>query len=116
MVRDDARGDRRADDRRGGAIVGQTIAEVVGAEAYAQIETHLERALAGERVTYEYHRTRANGKRVFARSTVVPEKRGEEVVGFFVLSFDITEQRAQQEALIQAQKMEAASRTTSTIC
>ena len=94
------------------AIVGQTIAEVVGAEAYAQIETHLERALAGERVTYEYHRTRANGKRVFARSTVVPEKRGEEVVGFFVLSFDITEQRAQQEALIQAQKMEAVGQLT----
>ncbi|WP_217125270.1 PAS-domain containing protein [Hydrogenophilus thiooxidans] len=94
------------------AIVGQTIAEVVGAEVFAQIETHLERALTGERVTYEYHRTRANGKRVFARSTVVPEKRGDEVVGFFVLSFDISEQRAQQEALIQAQKMEAVGQLT----
>ena len=95
------------------AIVGKTIAEVFGEKAYAQILPHLLKAKEGERVSYEYARTLHGKRTVYARSVVVPELDGTgEVIGFFVLSIDITEQKAHQAALIQAQKMEAVGQLT----
>ena len=95
------------------AIVGCSIEEVFGPEAYAQIKPYLEQAAAGEQVSYEYSRTNASGKPVYARSAVVPEASlSGGVQGFFVLSIDITEQKASQAALIQAQKMEAVGQLT----
>ncbi len=94
-------------------IVGRSIEEVFGPEAYAQIKPYLEQAAAGERVSYEYSRTNAAGKPVHARSAVVPEASlAGGVQGFFVLSIDITEQKASQAAFIQAQKMEAVGQLT----
>ena len=94
-------------------IVGRTVAEVTGPDTYAQIAASLARAHAGETVSYEYARRNAQGRPVHARSTVVPERDGQgTVVGFFVLSIDITEQKAHQNALIQAQKMEAIGQLT----
>ncbi|WP_374495872.1 PAS-domain containing protein [Zoogloea sp.] len=95
------------------AIVGRSIEEVFGPDAYAQIKPHLEQAAAGEQVSYEYSRTNAAGRHVYARSAVVPEASvSGGVQGFFVLSIDITEQKASQAALIQAQKMEAVGQLT----
>ena len=95
------------------AIVGRSIEEVFGPEAYAQIKPYLEQAATGEQVSYEYSRTNAAGKQVYARSALVPEASiAGGVQGFFVLSIDITEQKASQAALIQAQKMEAVGQLT----
>ncbi len=95
------------------SIAGKTIAEVFGASAYAQVRPHLEHAFAGEQVSYEYSRTDPSGRQVYARSAVVPEaSEAGGVQGFFVLSIDITEQKASQAALIQAQKMEAVGQLT----
>jgi len=95
------------------SIVGRSIAEVFGAEAYAQIKPYLDQAGTGEQVSYEYSRTSASGRQVYARSAVVPEASiAGGVQGFFVLSIDITEQKASQAALIQAQKMEAVGQLT----
>lgn len=95
------------------SIVGRSIAEVFGAEAYAQIKPYLDQAGTGEQVSYEYSRISASGRQVYARSAVVPEASiSGGVQGFFVLSIDITEQKASQAALIQAQKMEAVGQLT----
>jgi PAS domain S-box-containing protein len=95
------------------AIIGRSIAEVFGADAFAQIRPHLDRARIGERVSYEYARTLADGRTVYARSVVVPELDADaRTVGFFVMSIDITEQKASQAALVQAQKMEAVGQLT----
>ena len=95
------------------SIRGKTIAEVIGSEAYAQVRPYLEQAHSGEQVSYEYSRTNAAGRQVYARSAVVPEAaESGGVRGFFVLSIDITEQKASQAALIQAQKMEAVGQLT----
>ncbi|THF63961.1 PAS domain S-box protein [Pseudothauera nasutitermitis] len=94
-------------------IVGRSIAEMFGAEAYATIRAHLEQAEQGERVSYEYARKNAEGRTVHARSVVVPDVSLEGgFKGYFVLSIDITEQKASQAALIQAQKMEAIGQLT----
>lgn len=94
-------------------VVGRTIGDIVGEASYEQISPHLKVAKRGERVSYEYARKRAGGRIVHARSVVVPELNAEgAVLGFFVLSIDITEQKASQAALIQAQKMEAVGQLT----
>lgn len=94
-------------------IVGRSIAEVFGPEAYAMIGPHLENASHGERVSYEYSRRNAQGQTVHARSVVVPDVSVEGgFQGYFVLSIDITEQKAHQAALVQAQKMEAVGQLT----
>ncbi|WP_332671037.1 PAS-domain containing protein [Aromatoleum sp.] len=94
-------------------IVGRSITEVFGAELYPLVIDQLKVAVTGERVSYEYSRKLDNGRRVHARSVIVPEVSTErEVVGYFVLSTDITEQKASEAALIQAQKMEAVGQLT----
>lgn len=94
-------------------IVGRSIAEVFGPEAYAAVMPYLEEATNGERVSYEYARKNAEGRTVHARSVVVPDVSVEGgFQGYFVLSIDITEQKANQAALIQAQKMEAVGQLT----
>ena len=95
------------------SIVGKSILEVVGPDAYAQVRPQLEQAYTGEQVSYEYSRINAAGQQVHARSAVVPEaSEAGGVQGFFVLSIDITEQKAGQAVLIQAQKMEAVGQLT----
>ena len=95
------------------SIVGKSILEVVGPDAYAQVRPQLEQAYTGEQVSYEYSRINATGQQVHARSAVVPEaSEAGGVQGFFVLSIDITEQKAGQAVLIQAQKMEAVGQLT----
>lgn len=94
-------------------IVGRSIEEVFGPEIYLQIKPHLDVAQRGERVSYEYARQLEGGKTVYARSVVVPEMAADgRVLGFFVMSIDITEQKASQAALAQAQKMEAVGQLT----
>ncbi len=94
-------------------MVGRSIEEVFGPETYDEIRRHLEEAYKGEPVSYEYARRISDKRTVHARSVVVPEMGAEgQVLGFFVLSIDITEQKASQAALIQAQKMEAVGQLT----
>lgn len=96
-------------------VVGESIDEIIGKRALDSVKHHIAQALSGEQVTYEYAMIR-NGVKVHARSTLVPEFNPEGlVVGCFVLSFDITEQKKLQAALIQAQKMEAIGQLSSGI-
>lgn len=96
-------------------VVGESIDEIIGKRALDSVKHHIAQALSGEQVTYEYAMMR-NGAKVHARSTLVPEFNPEGlVVGCFVLSFDITEQKKLQAALIQAQKMEAIGQLSSGI-
>lgn len=94
------------------SITGRHIVDVFG-EPFEQIRPYLKRAREGEQVSYEYARHCADGRTVYARSVVVPELDGDgHTVGFFVMSIDITEQKANQAALVQAQKMEAVGQLT----
>jgi len=94
-------------------IVGRSIEGVFGPELYPLVGQQLKLAATGERVSYEYSRRLDSGRTVHARSVIVPELSSHgQVVGYFVLSIDITEQKANQAALVQAQKMEAVGQLT----
>ena len=94
-------------------IVGHSTASVLGPLVWPTIRHNVERALSGVQVSYEYSLTRADGRPVFARSTLVPEFSPEgKVLGCFVLALDVTEQKRTQAALVQAQKMEAIGQLT----
>lgn len=96
-------------------VIGNSIHNIIGIRAQDSVKHHIARALSGEQVTYEYAMIR-NGEKVYARSILVPEiDHTGLVVGCFVLSFDISEQKRMQAALVQAQKMEAIGQLSSGI-
>lgn len=96
-------------------VVNNSIHNIIGIRAQDSVKHHIARALSGEQVTYEYAMMR-NGEKVYGRSTLVPEiDTAGLIVGCFVLSFDITEQKRMQAALVQAQKMEAIGQLSSGI-
>ncbi len=87
--------------------------EYLGSSTYAGIRHHVDRALAGHAVSFEYETTIARDRRIIARTTLIPEISADGgVAGCFELTFDITEQRRAQEMLVQAQKMEALGQLT----
>lgn len=90
-------------------ITGRAVREVIGEAAYREVRPHLERALAGGRVTFQVAFS-VNGEMRHAQSTYLPDfDRGGRVRGVFVAAKDIGPQVAAQEALEAAnQRLEAA--------
>ena len=84
-----------------------------GAATDARVRAHVAHALAGQAVTYEYETELVGGRRVDARTSLIPEIGADaSVAGCFELTFDITEQKQAQAMLVQAQKMEALGQLT----
>jgi PAS domain S-box-containing protein len=93
-------------------LIGQHVREVLGSALYADIGPHIERAMAGEAMSFEYATAvnmKQGGSEIrHAHSDLVPELSAQGAVqGIFVLSTDITEQKRAQATLMHAQKMEA---------
>lgn len=81
-------------------LKGRTIAQVLGAEYYEQARPWLEKALKGERVSFESRVTDRHGVQRILQVTYVPELDDQSVVkGAFILALDISEQKQTQAAL-----------------
>jgi PAS domain S-box-containing protein len=95
------------------SMTDRPIARIIGEELAAALDPHISASLAGAEVTYEYSRLGPDGTRQFARSTLLPEITPEgQVIGCFVHSVDITDERRTHNALVLAQKMEAIGQLT----
>jgi diguanylate cyclase (GGDEF)-like protein/PAS domain S-box-containing protein len=90
-------------------ILGRTVREVWGEEYYARFKPNIERALRGERVSYEYAVTEGGVERHVLASYVPDLDGAGRVNGFFVLGSDVTQlAAAQRELAAQQARLEAA--------
>jgi PAS domain S-box-containing protein len=75
-------------------IIGRSLVEVLGEPAYAAIRPYVQRALAGEHVSFETEIPYPNGRPRYVEATYVPKAGDEEYPGGFVaLVSDVTERK-----------------------
>lgn len=82
-------------------LIGRSLSEVYGEATFAGFARHLERALEGERTVYERDMDTRHGP-IHVQSTVVPHLSADEKVeGLYVLTYDVTERKRNEERLRQ---------------
>ncbi|MBK4734841.1 bifunctional diguanylate cyclase/phosphodiesterase [Noviherbaspirillum pedocola] len=79
-------------------LTGKPLASVLRPELYQQLLPYFRRALAGERVTCDNVRYSLAQPRVWS-GTYVPDVRDGEVVGFYVMSQDVTERKRAEKLM-----------------
>ncbi|MGF1640052.1 MAG: PAS domain S-box protein [Rhodospirillales bacterium] len=78
---------------------GRLVKDVLGDENYRAVGAHVERALAGERVQYEYLSRHGNRER-YADVTYIPDIGTDGTVhGFYALVNDVTERKRVEQSL-----------------
>jgi PAS domain S-box-containing protein len=94
-------------------VVGRLVSELMPASEYAQIGGQIDRALGGEWV-HEERRANFPGRppRVIEYDYIPDRAADGSVRGFVALAAEVTERRAMEEHLRQAQKMEAVGQLT----
>jgi two-component system CheB/CheR fusion protein len=85
---------------------GRHVSEVLGASAWATVRPYIERALAGETVTFEQRLVYKSGPARDVRATYVPHFDGEgRVRGFVGMIHDIGEMRDAEQALRRSEHL-----------
>ena len=85
-------------------ILGSTVREFVGEDAWTHIQRRLDRAYAGETVDYEDELPYQQGRR-WVRPVYTPHRDASgRVIGVIVLVTDITERQQAEEALRQSEE------------
>jgi PAS domain S-box-containing protein len=76
-------------------IVGRRVEDVIGAGAYQKVGPYIDRALAGEAVTYQGEVPYLDNGTRFVEATYIPQfDEGQRVVGMVALVSDISERKA----------------------
>ncbi|WP_299707989.1 PAS domain-containing sensor histidine kinase [uncultured Pontibacter sp.] len=96
-------------------LLGRPVRDVIGEKAYSGVKQYIDRALAGERLNYESRMPYREDFVKYIYSSYVPDIRDGEVVGFYTLVHDITEQtiarmkleESEQEARALTEKLAA---------
>ena len=81
------------------ALGGRTVAEVFGAEAYATLQGHIRRVLAGEETEFELPAATGVRERTLQVSLVPQIDADGRVLGFYLLGNDVTPLKRAQEDL-----------------
>jgi PAS domain S-box-containing protein len=95
------------------SIRGRSVREILGEAAWAKIEHHVERVLAGEEVSYEARLVFGPGHTRDVSAAYIPDRdEAGRVRGFVVLVTDVSEMRSTERALRDSERMLAESQAT----
>jgi PAS domain S-box-containing protein len=91
--------------RKRSEIIGQTMAEVLGDQAFEKLRPHVDAALGGSRHSFESEIPYKDGGTRLIRATYTPDVAPDGAVrGIFVLVMDVTEHQATQRALRESEE------------
>ncbi|MGH8176270.1 MAG: PAS domain-containing protein [Steroidobacter sp.] len=94
------------------ALVGRQSSEVFSTDSVASIRPHLEAMKNGKAAQARLTGMRAGAPREWMNYFVPQLSPAGELIGFFVIVYDLTEQKRLEARLLQAQKMEAIGQLT----
>lgn len=80
------------------SLQGKHVRTVLTSEVFDALSPYFDRALAGERSTRDNIRYDEDDGRIW-RSSYIPDVRNGRVVGFFIMSQDVTEQKHKEKSL-----------------
>jgi len=84
------------------------LLDAIGGRAYSHISPHLARTRTGESTTFEYVYRNRTGREIITRNTLIPQmSRDGRVIGTFVLSRDVTDEKETERQLLEAQRLSA---------
>ena len=87
------------------SVIGKTVAEVIGAEAFAAIKPHVDRAMRGQTVRYVRQNPVADGSERTLEGIITPHFDATGMVqGAYVLITDITREREAEKALRESEE------------
>jgi PAS domain S-box-containing protein len=99
-------------DRPRSALVGRRSNEVFSSDSVAAVQQYREKVKAGETVQACLSGVRAGMAREWLNYFVPHLGADRELLGFYVIIYDLTEQKRLEARLLQAQKMEAIGQLT----
>lgn len=106
----------RAYGRQPSQVIGKSCDEILNPRTLQVSSRYFERARRGAAVDFEMELTLPNGQCKEIRTYLRPEGPGEgKVIGFYLLSVDVTQLKVANTALLQSQKMDAIGRMSSGI-
>ncbi len=86
-------------------IIGRSVREIIGAEAFEHALPYMEKVLQGQTVEFEIEIPRAIEKSGYLSVVYVPHLDSAGIDGFLVLLLDITQRKRMEEQLQHAEKM-----------
>ncbi|RDC62418.1 PAS domain-containing protein [Adhaeribacter pallidiroseus] len=89
-------------------LLGHPVREIIGETAYQRVKEYIDRALAGERLNFEASMPYREGFTKHIRTSYVPDWQNGQVVGFYTLINDITNQVAARQSLEASEKQATA--------
>ena len=94
------------------AVLGRLLRDSIGHERFAEVEPLIQRVMQGEFVRVTQSGVRNGRQREWQNHFVPQIGPNGEVLGFFSIVYDLTEQKRLEARLMQAQKMEAIGQLT----
>lgn len=90
-------------------LLGKHTADVLGPETYEILKEHIDKALSGQRVSFEAILTFPKKGRRHIRATYVPRvgEEDEQVVGYYSVVADVTDLKQAEQRLVQSERLAA---------